>query len=266
MRVARDSSCSTSDVGHDGLHEKSNYRRALEGELERTIGKMRDIKSVQVHLALEDQQVFRKNERPSKASVTLTMNGGEAPPQNTVRGIASLVAGSVGGLEPEHVTIVDERGQALTLESEGSLAGLTSRQLSVQREVEGYLEEKASNLLTSLVGNGNARVQCRHRSTSTRSSAPRRRVDPDKQAMSTEQRAEVTRARRSRAGVQHGRHVVREHPQRRELQRRDRQPPQAHGRRAHCGQGHGARNTDAKVAAPPLVVPRRRRRSLASRR
>lgn len=177
--------------GMTDFTQKVNYRRALEGELERTIGRMRDIKAVQVHLALEDDQVFKKNERPSKASVTLTMADGQSPNESTVRGIASLVAGSVGGLEPDHVTIVDERGQALTMEGDGSVAGLSSRQLAVQREVESYMEGKASSLISSLVGNGNARVQVAASINFDKVERTVQAVDPDKQATSTEQRAEV---------------------------------------------------------------------------
>lgn len=178
--------------GMTDFTQKVNYRRALEGELERTIGKMRDIKLVQVHLALEDDQIFKQNARPSKASVTLTMADGQRPAENTVRGIASLVAGSVGGLDADHVTIVDERGQPLTMEGDGSIAGLSSRQLAVQREVEGYMEQKASSLLSSLVGSGNARVQVAASINFDKIERTTQAVDPDKQAMSTEQRAEVT--------------------------------------------------------------------------
>ncbi|MES2521532.1 MAG: flagellar basal-body MS-ring/collar protein FliF [Gemmatimonadota bacterium] len=178
--------------GMTDFTQRVNYRRALEGELERTIGKMTDIKSVQVHLALEDDQVFKKNERKSKASVTLSMANGQRPAETTVRGIASLVAGSVGGLEPDHVTIVDERGQALTTESEGSIAGLSSQQLVVQREVESYMEKKADEILSSLVGSGNARVQVAASINFDKVERTTQAVDPDKQATNTEQRAEVT--------------------------------------------------------------------------
>ena len=178
--------------GMTDFTQRVNYRRALEGELERTIGKMRDIKAVQVHLALEDDQVFKKNERKSKASVTLTMADGGRPTESTVRGIAGLVAGSVGGLEPDHVTIVDERGQALTMEGDGSLAGLSSRQLAVQREVESYMEQKVAGLLSSLVGSGNSRVQVAASINFDKVERTTQAVDPDKQALSTEQRAEVT--------------------------------------------------------------------------
>ncbi len=178
--------------GMTDFTQKVFYRRALEGELERTIGNMRDVERVKVHLAIEEEQVFRKDDRPSKASVTLTMKGGDTPRPETVRGIASLVAGSVGGLQPEHVTIVDERGQALTLDGDGTLTGLTSRQLLIQREIETHLEQKAATLLTSLVGNGNARVQVSAAINFDEVARTTQAIDPERQALVTEQRAEVT--------------------------------------------------------------------------
>ena len=178
--------------GMTDFTQKVNYRRALEGELERTIGKLKNVEMVQVHLALEDAQMFKENERHSKASVTLKMAGGETPRAEAVHGIASMVANSVGGLDPEHVTIVDERGQALTLEDEGSVAGLSSRQLSVQREVETYMEQKADKLLNSLVGTGNARVQVAASINFDKVERTVQAVDPERQALATEQKAEVT--------------------------------------------------------------------------
>ena len=178
--------------GMTDFTQKVNYRRALEGELERTIGQMKEVEAVTVHLALEDDKVFTSDERPSKASVTLTMQGGNRPGRETVQGIAQLVASSVGGLEPEHVTIVDERGEALTMKDEGSLAGLTSRQLAVQKEVENYMEEKANTLLSSLVGSGNARVQVAAVINFDKVERTVQAVDPEKQALATEQKAEVT--------------------------------------------------------------------------
>lgn len=178
--------------GMTDFTQKVNLRRALEGELERTIGKMKDIRSAKVHLALEDDQLFRKNERPSKASVTLAMTNGSTPRAEVVNGIRSLVASSVGGLEPEHVTIVDERGEALTLQDQSTVAGLTSTQLAVQRETESYLEEKANRLLSSLVGSGNSRVQVSAAMNFDRVERTVQAVDPDRQAVATEQKAEVT--------------------------------------------------------------------------
>lgn len=178
--------------GSTDFTQKINFRRALEGELERTIGKMKDVEAVQVHVALEEDALFQKNERQTKASVMLTMAGGGTAKPETVRSIAMMVASSIGGLDPERVTIVDARGQALTMQDDGSLAGLSSRQLAVQQEVEGYLEHKADRLLSSLVGNGNARVQVSASINFDKIERTTQAVDPDKQSMATEQKSEVT--------------------------------------------------------------------------
>ena len=179
--------------GMTDFTQRINYRRALEGELERTIGKMRGIEQAQVHVAMSENAVFRRSERPLEASVVLKLSGGETPPAEVVRGIAHLVAASVDGLDSDHVTVVDDGGRMLTLDGEdASLAGLSSRQLAVQREVEGYLEKKAQAIVGQIVGAPNARVQVSALVNFDRVERTVQAVDPDKQAVSTEQRAEIT--------------------------------------------------------------------------
>jgi flagellar M-ring protein FliF len=178
--------------GSTDFTQNINRQRAFEGELERSIGKLNNVQAVQVHLALEDDKLFKQSERKSKASVTLTMAGGIPPKPEMVSGIARLVAGSVSGLEAEQVTIVDSRGQALTMQDDGSLAGMTSRQLAVQREIEVSMEQKADRLLSSLVGPGNASVQVSAAVNFDKVERTTQAIDPDKQAMATEQKSEVT--------------------------------------------------------------------------
>ncbi len=177
--------------GMTDFTQKVNYRRALEGELERNIGAMRDVERVQVHLALEDEKLFKKDSRQSKASVTLAMKDGEAPSTATVRGIASLVAGSVGGLEADHVVIVDERGAALTTIDDANGVGMSSRQVEMQRDIERYLEKKAEALVSQIVGTGNARVQVAATVNFDRVERTTQAVNPDQQAISQEHKAEI---------------------------------------------------------------------------
>ncbi len=178
--------------GMTDFTQKVNYRRALEGELERNIGAMRDVERVQVHLALEDDKLFQKDTRNSKASVTVAMRGGEPPPTSVVRGIASLVAGSVGGLDAEHVVVVDERGNALTTIDDASGVGLSSRQLEMQREMERYLENKAETMVGRIVGAGNARVQVSAAINFDKVERTTQSVNPDQQVVSIEHKAEIT--------------------------------------------------------------------------
>ncbi len=177
--------------GMTDFTQKVNYRRALEGELERNIGAMVNVERVQVHLALEDDKLFKKDARRSKASVTLAMRGGETPTDAAVRGIASLVAGSVSGLDADHVVIVDERGNALSTMDDASGVGLSSRQLLVQREVEQYLEQKAEALVSRIVGTGNARVQVAAAINFDKVERTTQSVDPDQQVVSVEHKSEI---------------------------------------------------------------------------
>ncbi len=179
--------------GMTDFTQRINYRRALEGELERTIAKMRGIELAQVHIAMQEGNVFRAPDKPLEASVVLKLQNGDTPPADVVQGIAHLVASSIDGLQSEHVTIVDDAGRMLTLDSEsGSLAGLTSQQLAMQREVETHLEKKASTILGQVVGAKNARVQVSALMNFDRLERTTQAVDPEKQAIATEQKAEVT--------------------------------------------------------------------------
>ena len=126
--------------GMTDFTQRINYRRALEGELERTISQMRGIASAQVHLALQESTPFKADQRPEQASVVVKLHSGEAPAADVVEGIASLVASSVDGLNAEGVTVLDDAGHLLSQALDPSApAGMTRRELALQREVEGYL-------------------------------------------------------------------------------------------------------------------------------
>jgi flagellar M-ring protein FliF len=178
--------------GMTDFTQRINYRRALEGELERTIGKMRGVQAVQVHLALHEESNFRQQDKPANASVVLK-TGGADPTPDVVQGIAHLVASSVDGLTSERVTVLDDSGRLLsTPNDDGSVEALTSSQLTTEREVEGYLQGKAEGLVNDIVGNGNARVRVTAALNFDKIERQSETVDPEKQATSTEQRYEIT--------------------------------------------------------------------------
>lgn len=180
--------------------QRINYRRALEGELERTIGKMRSVEQAQVHLAMHETSSFRSANTPIEASVVLKVRD-QTPPREVVDGIQHLVAASVDGLESERVTIVDDSGRLLSSPNDpGSAAGLSSRQLGVQREVEGYLEGRAEDLVGQIVGRGNARVQVAAMVNFDRVERTTQTLDPEKQATQQEQKAEIVPGAQGGAG------------------------------------------------------------------
>jgi flagellar M-ring protein FliF len=128
--------------------EQVNYQRALEGELEHTVGSLKDVESARVHLVLLHDSLFREQERPAKASVMLklrhrTLADGEPG------AIRNLVASAVDGLTPEHVMLVDAAGnQALGPKS------AEAQELSAEQA----LEDKLVATLEPVTGVGNVRA------------------------------------------------------------------------------------------------------------
>ena len=185
--------------GMTDFTQRINYRRALEGELERTIGKMRGIDAAQVHLVMHETDGFAAQARPTEASVVLKVKG-ESDPE-IVKGIAHHVASSVEGLTSDHVTIVNDAGRMLSeAEEPTSIEGLSSRQLAMQREVEDYLRVKAEKIVGQMVGPSNLRVQVSARMSFDRLERTTASVDPDKQAIAAEQKAAIVPGAQGGAG------------------------------------------------------------------
>src|SRR5580658_2982282 len=86
--------------------EKVNYQRALEGELERTLGTLSEVEGVRVHLVLPQESLFTEQERAAKAAVILKTRSGRLSEQAQLA-IPQLVASAVDRLRPENVTVVD---------------------------------------------------------------------------------------------------------------------------------------------------------------
>ena len=176
--------------GMTDFTQRINYRRALEGELERTIGKMRGIEAAQVHLVLHETDGFAAAERPTEASVVLKLRG--EPDLEVVKGISHLVASSVEGLTSEHVTILNNDGRMLSEAIEASsITGLSSRQLQMQREIEDYIRNKAERIIAPQLGQGNMRVQVSAAMSFDQVQRTTATVDPDRQVVFSEQKNQI---------------------------------------------------------------------------
>jgi flagellar M-ring protein FliF len=148
-----------SSLGMTEFVQKLNYQRALEGELARTISQLAEVENARVHIVLP-QPLFREDKKEPTASVVLRVKLGAHISPAQVRGVTHLVAGSVEGLSPHNITILDTEGHILSLpQNEGSLAGLSNEQLEMQRSVESYLAGKAHSMLAGVVGEGKVIVQ-----------------------------------------------------------------------------------------------------------
>lgn len=128
--------------------ERVNYQRALEGELEHTIGTLEVVKSARVHLVLPQPSLFAAEEKPAKASVVLKLKRAML---DTEQGdaIRSLVAGSVENLSVSQVTLVDADGR-VNFKQRSSNA--------VEADAEQAMEDKLVAMLEPLAGRDNVRA------------------------------------------------------------------------------------------------------------
>src|SRR5919201_1138834 len=140
--------------------QKVNYQRALEAELARSIGRMDAVESARVHLVIPQETLFASQQKEPTASVILKLKPGKRLDRAQVRSISNLVAGSVEGLKPQNVSIVDNNGNTLSQDpaADGG-AGLTSRQLQIQHDTESGAEQNLQALLDRVLGPGKAAVR-----------------------------------------------------------------------------------------------------------
>ena len=151
-----------SGLGTSEFMEGARYRHALEGELARTIIALDVVRSARVHLAIPKRTLFvgRDEEKPS-ASVMLDLQAGQAMEPGQVEAIANLVAGSISGMKPGAVTIVDQAGQLLSSElgDKGGFGKQSVKEMDYARKMEQYIRQRASDMLSPMLGIDNFRVQ-----------------------------------------------------------------------------------------------------------
>ena len=104
-----------------------NYRRAIEGELERSIGALVEIERARVHISLPKDSVFLESKQEAKASVVVTLRAGaRLSPQNGAA-ITYLVASAVDRLSENAVTVLDSHGNLLVRPRKSAEAGADQR-------------------------------------------------------------------------------------------------------------------------------------------
>src|SRR6185295_9546486 len=127
--------------------EHVNYRRALEGELARTIATIAEVSSARVHIAMAKDSIFSGDAQPAKASVILKLKNNKPPSASMVTGISGLVAASV-----------ESFGRSLSRPSEDADETAAGMPLEKERRIERELSTKVVALLEPIVGPGHVRV------------------------------------------------------------------------------------------------------------
>jgi flagellar M-ring protein FliF len=147
--------------GQTEFTQKVNYQRALENELARSIDQMDAVDTARVHLVMPEESLFASQKKDPTASIILKLKPGKRLDSAQARSISNLVAGSVEGLKPQNLTIVDVAGNTLTPDDGGdaSTTGLSNKQLDAQRAYESTTERNLQSMLDRVLGSGKATVK-----------------------------------------------------------------------------------------------------------
>lgn len=147
-------------MGMSEFMQKLNYKRALEGEIARTIMQQSGIEGARVHIVFPEKTIFKEDKKDPTASVVLKLATGTQVSQKNIIAISNLVASSVEGLKPGKVTVLDTQGRLLSREDEdNSFTAASGKQYEIKSSVESYLAQKAQSLLDNVLGYGNSVVK-----------------------------------------------------------------------------------------------------------
>lgn len=149
-----------STMGMSEFMQKLNYKRALEGELARTILGQYGVDGARVHIVFPEKTIFREEQKPTTASIVLKLKDNFVLPKSNSMAIVNLVASAVEGLSTNNITLIDTKGRLLWKEdSEGGFSVSSSKQYEIKSSVENYLAQKAQMILDNVIGYGNSIVQ-----------------------------------------------------------------------------------------------------------
>jgi flagellar M-ring protein FliF len=183
------------NFGITDFAEHVNYRRALEGELERSVMAISDVQQARVHVTLPKDSVFTDAREPAKASVLIGLRPGTRLSTANVIAITNLVSSAVEGLGPESVSVVDMNGNLLSRprrESLGDGTQITEAVLEYRQAVEHDLAAKINSTLEPLLGADKFRTGVSADIDMTSGEQSEETFDPSKSVMVSSQKTEDT--------------------------------------------------------------------------
>jgi flagellar M-ring protein FliF len=178
------------NLGMSDFVQKLNYKRAIEGELQKTISSFEECQKVRVMIVMPERTLFEKDQKKATAAVHLHLKNGRSISKLNVEGIQNLVASSIEGMAPQDVTVVDQRGQILSeaKKDANSLAGMSSTQMEQQQKVDEYMIKRVQSLLDGVLGANKAIVRVNTDLDFTQLERTREQFDPDGQVILSEEK------------------------------------------------------------------------------
>jgi len=188
-------------LGTSQFMEKARYRRGLEGELARTITSMNAVRASRVHLAIPKRSVFVRDAREPRASVFLELYPGRGITPKQVSAISNLVASSITELQLKNVTVVDQKGNLLSVGEEDPILVKAAKELEYTREIEKKIISRIQALLDPIVGSNRFRAEVAADVDFNQVEQAEEMFNPDLPAVRSEQTVDEQRVGGGVAGI-----------------------------------------------------------------
>ncbi|MFZ5668923.1 MAG: flagellar basal-body MS-ring/collar protein FliF [Pseudomonadota bacterium] len=185
-------------LGQTDYVQQINGKRALEGELARTIRSIDGVNTVRVHLNLPRRQLFEEEAAPPSASVTIGTSGRRLTDEQ-VQGIQNLIAASVPNLKADQVAVIDQHTGKALAGGEGSVAGRVADDR--RTEVEQRIAARIKEMVEGVVGPGRARVEVSAEIDMARVTEQKETFDPDGQVVRSEATGEESSSENEPSGA-----------------------------------------------------------------
>src|SRR5579863_7689912 len=178
------------NLGATEFVEHINYRRALEGELERSVSALAEVEQARVHITFPKDSVFLESREPAKASVMVKLRAGAHLSARNVTAIAHLVGSAVEGLTPEAVSVLDMQGNLLSRPIRSGEEEANEAELEYRQKVEHDLVQKIAITLDPLLGNERYRASVSVDCDQTSGELSEETLDPSRSVMVQSQKTE----------------------------------------------------------------------------
>ena len=188
-------------IGSSRSVENIRLKQSQEIELARSVGEIQGVVAARVHLAIPEKSVFARTSMAPTASVFVQLNEGRTLSKQQVNAIIHLVSSSVPSLAKSDVTVVDQYGGLLSNPNDDPASALSDAQLEHRIKVEAIYRSRIISLVSPLVGAGNVTAQVNLDIDFTKSEITEERVDPEGNALRSEQKSLDLTAEETARGV-----------------------------------------------------------------
>lgn len=152
------------DQGSFGISDfvqRTNYLRAIKGELERTITQFSGVRSARVMVVMPENRIIVTSEGRDRASASVFVDTNGGMTLAAVNSIRQLVANSIQALKADDVVVVDSSGVVLSeeLKSSGIEGGLSNDVIKYRKGLEVYFTAKVQSMLDRVLGLNQSEVR-----------------------------------------------------------------------------------------------------------